>query len=175
MSTVVLGRFPQFDLPANSLQGILLSQVAHYLSPEEIESGFRNAHLWLKPSGKLVLMAMSPYADNFNSVREHLGLNRLAHEGVESWQSWKDRTNDDEKRPSSAELFPLYLPRMRGVGSAVGIQHLHTTGITDEAMREAGFVIERASNYSTKTVDDHEYREEPEGEYCGVVGRCKKR
>ena len=47
-----VGTFPSdLDLPAESVKGVLLSQVAHYLSPQAIFESLQKSFVWLKPDG----------------------------------------------------------------------------------------------------------------------------
>jgi SAM-dependent methyltransferase len=53
------------DLPAESLGAVLTSRMVHFLTPEQVEAGFKKIHRWLKPGGKLFFTSVSPYHDAF--------------------------------------------------------------------------------------------------------------
>ncbi|RZI47069.1 class I SAM-dependent methyltransferase [Candidatus Finniella inopinata] len=55
-------RFPnQTDFPDASLSGVILHRVIHFLSPEEIEAGFKKIARWLVPGGKLFIVVLPPH------------------------------------------------------------------------------------------------------------------
>lgn len=55
-------RFPQdLDLPENSLNGVIICQVLHFLTGDEIEAGLQKIYRWLVPGGKLFIVTSSPY------------------------------------------------------------------------------------------------------------------
>lgn len=54
-------RFPEFDLPAESLGAVSIIQVIHFLKGDEIEIGLKKIFEWLVPSGKLFIVTCSPY------------------------------------------------------------------------------------------------------------------
>lgn len=58
-------RFPQqLDLDANSLEGILICRVFHFLRSEEIEEGLAKLYQWLIPGGKLFIVTATPFQGN---------------------------------------------------------------------------------------------------------------
>lgn len=59
--TTLAGRFPDFDLPENSLDGVLASHVLHFLNPETLRNAIAKLHLWLKPGGKVFVQCFTPY------------------------------------------------------------------------------------------------------------------
>jgi ubiquinone/menaquinone biosynthesis C-methylase UbiE len=59
--TLLVERFPDFDLPANSLDGILVSHVLHFLDPETFHRAIAKLHLWLKPGAKIFVQCFTPY------------------------------------------------------------------------------------------------------------------
>jgi cyclopropane fatty-acyl-phospholipid synthase-like methyltransferase len=59
--TLLTGRLPEFDLPANSLDGILASHVIHFLDPETLRIAIAKCHLWLKPGAKIFVQCFTPY------------------------------------------------------------------------------------------------------------------
>jgi SAM-dependent methyltransferase len=59
--TLLASRFPDFDLPANSLDGILASHVLHFLDPETFRVAIEKCYVWLKPGGKIFVQCFTPY------------------------------------------------------------------------------------------------------------------
>jgi ubiquinone/menaquinone biosynthesis C-methylase UbiE len=55
------GRFPEFDLPPNTLDGILASHILHFLDPGQLQSGLSKMHCWLKPQAKIFVLCFTPY------------------------------------------------------------------------------------------------------------------
>ena len=55
-------RFPdQTDFPDESLSGVILHRVIHFLTPEEIEAGFKKIARWLVPGGKIFIAVLPPH------------------------------------------------------------------------------------------------------------------
>lgn len=60
--TLKAGKFPQDSgFYENHFEAILMSQVLHFLTSQEIEQGVSLLLKWLKPGGKIFLTAISPY------------------------------------------------------------------------------------------------------------------
>jgi 2-polyprenyl-3-methyl-5-hydroxy-6-metoxy-1,4-benzoquinol methylase len=59
--TLLTGRLPEFDLSANSLDGILASHVLHFLDPQTFRLAISKCHLWLKPGAKIFVQCFTPY------------------------------------------------------------------------------------------------------------------
>jgi chorismate-pyruvate lyase/ubiquinone/menaquinone biosynthesis C-methylase UbiE len=67
------GRFPEFDLPGNSVSAVYLSQVLPFLSGEEIELGIKKVFNWLAPGGKVFIVSFTPYISHVRSfIPEYL-------------------------------------------------------------------------------------------------------
>jgi SAM-dependent methyltransferase len=63
---LVPGRFPrQLTLPPASLDAIHASNVLHFLTGRQLEIGAQSMRHWLKPNGKLFLLAATPYSKPF--------------------------------------------------------------------------------------------------------------
>lgn len=60
-------RFPDFDMPPNSLGAIYLSQVLPFLNGDEIEKGISKISDWLVPGGKIFIVSFSPYLKHCES------------------------------------------------------------------------------------------------------------
>ncbi len=59
--TCITGRLPDIDLPEKSYDAILCSRVLHFLDGSAIDASVRNMFRWLKPGGRLYLVADTPY------------------------------------------------------------------------------------------------------------------
>lgn len=62
---LVPGAFPkELDFPENSFGAILMARVIHFFDPETLQLAMKKAYSWLKPGGKLVIIADTPYLKN---------------------------------------------------------------------------------------------------------------
>ena len=59
--TCVTGQLPNIDLPEESYDAILCSRVLHFLDGSAVDASVRNMNRWLKPGGRLYLVADTPY------------------------------------------------------------------------------------------------------------------
>ena len=59
--TCVTGQLPNIDLPKEAYDAILCSRVLHFLDGSAIDASVRNMFSWLKPGGRLYLVADTPY------------------------------------------------------------------------------------------------------------------
>jgi len=57
----VLGCLPDVDFPAASVSAIICSRVLHFLDGSAIDQSVRKMYDWLKPGGRLYLIADTPY------------------------------------------------------------------------------------------------------------------
>lgn len=66
---VICAPFPGgMDLEENSLDGVLASQILHFLSGEDLENGFKKVFKWLKPGGKFFTVSCTPYMKGYKSL-----------------------------------------------------------------------------------------------------------
>ena len=59
--TLQPGTLPDIDLPEARFGSLLCSRVLHFLHGDEIEQSVHNMYRWLKPGGRLFLVADTPY------------------------------------------------------------------------------------------------------------------
>ncbi len=59
--TCVAGELPGLDLPEAAYDAILCSRVLHFLDGSAIDASVRKMFRWLKPGGRLYLVADTPY------------------------------------------------------------------------------------------------------------------
>lgn len=57
----VVGHLPEVDFPARSVNAILCSRVLHFLDGSAVDQSVRKMFDWLKPGGRLYLVADTPY------------------------------------------------------------------------------------------------------------------
>lgn len=66
--TLKPGKFPaDLRIELNSLGGVLLSQVLHFMTAKEIETGVSLLFEWLKPGGKVFAITSTPYIKPFKN------------------------------------------------------------------------------------------------------------
>ena len=59
--TCITGQLPDIDLPDGAYDAILCSRVLHFLDGSAIDASVRNMFRWLRPGGRLYLVADTPY------------------------------------------------------------------------------------------------------------------
>jgi SAM-dependent methyltransferase len=59
--TCVAGALPEVDFEADHFGAILCSRVLHFLSGEDIDASVKKMASWLRPGGRLYLVADTPY------------------------------------------------------------------------------------------------------------------
>src|SRR3990170_4724838 len=60
-------KFPHFDLPAQSLSAVYMSQVLPFLTGTEVENGIQKIYDWLVPGGEAFIVTFTPYIDHVSS------------------------------------------------------------------------------------------------------------
>jgi SAM-dependent methyltransferase len=60
--TTRVGVLPDVDFPAGAFGAILCSRVLHFLLAAEIRASLEKMHAWLRPGGRLFLVADTPYS-----------------------------------------------------------------------------------------------------------------
>jgi SAM-dependent methyltransferase len=109
--------------PNNSLSGILISLVLHFLDGESIEYGLRKCYEWLEPGGKIYIAVMTPNLSFYKQC----------------WPIYKRRNDQGEKWPGIfltqdfvSEEYLKNLPVM---------VHLFDQNILMRLVKEAGFKL----------------------------------
>ncbi len=126
----IAGKLPYVDFPAARFAAILCSRVLHFLDGSAIDTSLHKMYRWLRPGGRLYLVADTPYGiwRKFAPVFEA----RLARGdrwpglmiGLENWLPYPPRDSNIKGPPFMNLLNPELLAR---------------------SCREAGFEIVRAS------------------------------
>ncbi len=129
------GRFPtETSFQPNHFQAILLANVLHFLNGDEISLGIRKLFAWLKPGGKVYVIAASPYV-----------------------RMWSEFIPIFEKNRSLKMKWPGYLEDMSIFKSndrleqLPGFMHFFHPDELGQAFQEAGFIIEKSEFFSQPT------------------------
>jgi len=127
-----LGRFPSdLTFSRESLGAIHASNVLHFLTLTELETGIGLIADWLVPGGKVFVMVNSPYIQNFANVIPYF--EQRKNDGVR-WPGWIE----DLTRYSSHPTLQ-YLPASL---------HFFDADVLSRAFETSGFIIEVAKEYS---------------------------
>ena len=85
---VIKAEFPEeLDLPGDTIDGILISRVFHFFTGARIRDSLRKIHSWLRPGGKVFIVADSVYRTVFKELIPQYEKNVAL--GVE-WPGWMD-------------------------------------------------------------------------------------
>lgn len=120
-------RFPQnLDFPDESLDGIAISQVFHFLTGEEIDAGLLKLFRWLKPGGKLFITTSSPYVKVLTDFMPTYAARKAA----------------DMRWPGHIDNWSTMRPHMKNLPLFFHVIDHATLG---RALREAEFEVEAES------------------------------
>lgn len=116
--------FPyETDYPSNSLGGILISLVLHFLDGEAIENGLRKCYEWLQPGGKVYIAVMTPNLSFYKKC----------------WPIYRKRSDEGMKWPGVfltqdfvSDIYLKHLPEM---------VHLFDRDVLTRLITEAGFEL----------------------------------
>jgi polyketide synthase PksL len=132
------GRFPHdLSFPDNSLGAVHASQVFHFLTPAEVETGLQLAFRWLRPGGRLFVLAATPYQAT------HAAFASVFLERKASGNPWPGVIEDIRayNKHWSADLVPPWL-------------HVFDDEVLASAVRQAGFEIESVQMCSRTGLPD---------------------
>lgn len=117
--------FPHLTLEENSLGGILMSQVLHFLPHEELDLAAAKMFSLLKPGGKAFLTAATPYVSMFSRFTP----------------IFESRKRKGNKYPGLIEELSLYVGTR---AKEMPLQmNLFDTYLLEKLMRSVGFKVER--------------------------------
>ena len=130
--TLQTGTLPDIDLPENHFGSLLCSRVLHFLTGEDVERSVQNMFRWLKPGGKLFLVADTP----FGIWRKFI-------------PTWEANQANGERWPGMMIPPVKYLPYAAS-DEDVGpeIMNLLDPQLLERTARDAGFIIQRSSYIS---------------------------
>ncbi len=133
-----LGRFPyELEIPNNSLDGILASEVVHFLKGEEIEYGAKMMYNWLKKNGKVFISASTVY------LKHKIKLQSIYQENKAKGLKWPGEIKNTIDRVSHPLLknIPIFC-------------HYLEENILKNIFIEAGFHIEEIKTFTSKRLTD---------------------
>jgi len=127
--TLQQGSLPDIDLPDNFYAAILCSRVLHFLTGDDIERSVHNMYRWLKPGGKLFLVADTPFGIWRNFI-----------------PTWEQNVAAGERWPGFMVKPVNYLP-FEPSSDDVGppIMNLLDPDLLRRTCEDAGFVVEQAT------------------------------
>ncbi len=122
-------QLPDVDLPADHFGAIFCSRVFHFLSGDDIDASTRNMFRWMKPGGKLYIVADTPYGiwRNFIPTWE------ANYEKGERWPGWMEPAIDFLPYSSS------------GKSKHPPFMNLQDPDLLARTCTEAGFNVQRAT------------------------------
>jgi len=125
---LMTGTLPDIDLPDGNFGAILCSRVLHFLPGDEIEASVRNMYRWLKPGGRLFLVADTPWGIWRNFI-----------------PTWEENQTKAARWPGHMEKPVNYLP-YKPSADDVGppLMNLLDPKLLTRTCEEAGFVVQRA-------------------------------
>lgn len=123
------GTLPDIDLPESGFGAILCSRVLHFLTGDDIDRSVRNMYRWLKPGGRLYLVADTPFGIWRNFI-----------------PTWEENVAAGERWPGFMEKPINYLP-YEPSSDDVGppIMNLLVPDLLRRTCEDAGFQVDRAS------------------------------
>lgn len=144
-----VARMPDTDFPPESFGAVLAARVLHFLRGEEIEQVVAKMHRWLKPGGKVFLIADSPYVGPWYSAAPQ----------------YEERKRRGDPWPGFLENYAQFLPK-----TADPSQHPRSINPLDpdilaRVVTDAGFVVEKAAFLSGSTPRS------PANAHAGVIAR----
>lgn len=151
---VIKAEFPEeLDLPAESIDGVLISRVFHFFSGERIRQSLRMVHSWLRTGGKIFIVNDSVYRTIFKELIPRYE-NNVA-DGME-WPGWVDNVRK-------------FIPRSRLDPNTQPLaMNLTDPGIWRRELVLAGFEVEVSSFF--KYPADPDYARLDGREIVGAVG-----
>jgi SAM-dependent methyltransferase len=126
--TLVQGVLPDAGLPENHFGSLLCSRVLHFLPGEEVEQSVKNMCRWLKPGGRLFLIADTPFGIWRNFI-----------------PTWEANIEAGERWPGLMDPPMQYLPyEQRTKNSGPPIMNLFNPELLKRTAEEAGFKVVRS-------------------------------
>lgn len=125
---LVPGSFPgQLSFPKNSLGAVLICRVLHFFRGETIELSLEKIYSWLKPGGKVFIIADTPYMKN-----------------------WSAFIPEYEKRIRQRERWPGLITDLQHyqkeiINNLPPLVHALDDRILSRTLLEKGFIIEKIS------------------------------
>ncbi|MEC9376279.1 MAG: class I SAM-dependent methyltransferase [Pseudomonadota bacterium] len=149
--TTVVGTLPNIELPENHFGTLLCSRVLHFLSGEDIDASLKNMYRWLKPGGKLFLVADTPWGIWRNFI-----------------PTWDKNVENGERWPGYMEPTVKFLPfPKRDITTGPPFMNLMSPQLLCRSAREAGFDVRKCIYISR---EDFQTKGRMDGrENCGIM------
>jgi SAM-dependent methyltransferase len=127
--TLQTGTLPEIKLLDNHYSTLLCSRVLHFLPGDDIDQSIRNMYRWLKPGGRLYLVADTP----FGIWRKFI-------------PTWETNVAAGKRWPGHMEKPINYLP-YEPSSDDIGppLMNLLVPELLRRSCEAAGFIVERAS------------------------------
>ena len=120
---------PTADFPAGSFGAILAARVLHFLRGEAIEAVVAKMLNWLRPGGRLFLVADSPYVGPWYTAAPR----------------YEERKKRGERWPGFLENYRQFLPPSANPGTHPEFINPLDPDILARVVTEAGFILEKAA------------------------------
>jgi SAM-dependent methyltransferase len=134
----VVGTLPDVQFPPGAFDAILASRVIHFLTGDDIRVVLSAMFAWLKPGGRLFVVADTPYMPGWNQI-------------VPAYETAKAR---GEPWPGFIPDFAAY--RQNNTDSGTGPKFLNTLDpdILARECARAGFAVDRAGFFGLQRLGD---------------------
>lgn len=147
-----VGTLPDVNFPSASFGAVLASRVLHFLVGEDVEQTVMKMHDWLKPGGRVFLIADSPYTGPWRAASE----------------DYERRKADGDPWPGFIEDYSQYLPASADMGSGPTFINPMDPDILSRVCIAAGFEILEARFLAGGT------KRSTDRDHAGVIARKKR-
>ncbi len=135
--SILQGAAPELDIESASLGAVLISRVMHFFDGFRIQRMFQNAHRWLRPGGKLFVVAETPFQRTVESFIETYEKRKL---GGRQWPGLVHDINAYVSNRSGA------IPNM--------VHFLDADVLSREAVK-SGFMVEQVEVFPRMDFPEH--------------------
>lgn len=129
--TLLPGRFPgKINLTKNSVGSILACRIMHFLDGPTIRRGLKKMHAWLKPGGKIFIIAGTAYVGTLK------GFIPIYEKKLKAGSTWPGYVRDFHKQAPDLK------------NQAPGFLHALDVHVLSRELKRAGFTVEKAAIFS---------------------------
>jgi SAM-dependent methyltransferase len=151
--TCIHGGFPEdLNLEPESLEGVLISQVLHFLDGERIQEGLKKIHNWLTPGGKIFILASTPYTKVLSDF----------------FPVFSEKKKQGELWPGIVNNIKGYCPEQKEI-NVPNFMNFFDIDILERILNETNFVIEEISYVADKNINKNFLLDGREN--VGAIGR----
>jgi SAM-dependent methyltransferase len=147
-----VGALPDVDFPGESFGAVLASRVLHFLVGEDVEQTVVKMHDWLKPGGRVFLIADSPYTGPWRVAAGE----------------YEQRKAAGDPWPGFIEDYSQYLPASADLASCPTFINPMDPDILSRVCEAAGFEILEARFLAGGT------KRSTDRDHAGVIARKKR-